>query len=144
MTTDSHFLRAHQSWTRFSSSHLWHGNLEHVVAHTQGGRVDSGDDDNSSVWTGQGSRVSGKVEGDVDPTVIKQGQWLQMTWTRRRGDQVTKQARRGSRREGGRSLEDSWSSCLAEHTGLEALHWYGELFQKLLGARGLRWLYWKS
>lgn len=128
-----------QSWTCFSSSHLWHGNLEHVVADRQGGRVDGGDDDNSGgVRTGRSSRVSGKVEGDVDPTVIKQGQRLQKTWTRRRGDQVTKQARRGRRREGGRSLEDGWSSCLAGHTGLDALHWYRELFQKLLGARRLR------
>lgn len=60
-------------------SHLWDGSLKHVVAHGDGGRVHSGDDDDRSVWMSQSSRVFGKMEGHVDPTVIEQGQWFQMT-----------------------------------------------------------------
>lgn len=69
--------------------YLWHGNLKRVVAHTEGRRVDSGDDNHSGVWMGQRSRVRGKVQGDVDPSVIEQRQRLQVTWTKRSHRRVT-------------------------------------------------------
>lgn len=64
-------------------SHLRDGSLKHVVAHRESRRVDGGHDDDDggggTVWTSRSSGVFGKVEGDVDPTEVKEGQRFKVT-----------------------------------------------------------------
>lgn len=62
----------------FANCYLWDSSLKHIVSHMEGRRVHCGDNNHSNILMRQ-RRVFGKMEGDVDPTMIKQCNWLKVT-----------------------------------------------------------------